>query len=128
MKKSTLVTLVLSGALVTGCDDRRQNSDWSSGNGEVVTNNTHVSGLGYYHAPYHGWFEYPYNFYRPGFGYYHGGLYSPEPFVSDVFSSTPSMSGTFGRGYGGGGGFGGSSSSISRGGFGSIGHGGGGGE
>ena len=23
-----------------------------------------------------GWFPYPFNYYRPGFGYYHGGIFS----------------------------------------------------
>jgi hypothetical protein len=127
MKKSGLVTLVLSGALVGGCDDRSQYGDPSYAAGASVTNNTHVSGLGYYHAPYQGWFEYPYNYYRPGFGYYHGGFCTPQPFVSEIFSSVPS--GSFAAwGASGGGvtrsGSAASSSSVSRGGFGSIGHGG----
>ena len=130
MKKSTMVTLVLSGALMSGCDDspRYGSQDYPGyPTGTDVTNNTYVSGLGYYHAPYRGWFQYPYNFYRPGFGYYHGGLYSPDPFVSDVVSSRPPLPSTFRTG--GMGATGGShpgsssfSSSVSRGGFGSIGH------
>lgn len=130
MKKSALVTLVLSGALAGGCDDGRQSADSGYTASTSVTNNTYVPGRGYYHAPYHEWFEYPYNYYRPGFGYFHGGAYSPQPYVSDVFSSFPSGS----AGYSGGGGEGAhfgsgeSSSGVSRGGFGSIGHGGSGGE
>ncbi|HUD82517.1 MAG TPA: hypothetical protein VMQ67_03400 [Candidatus Saccharimonadales bacterium] len=127
MKKSALVTLVLSGALVSGCDDRSQYGDPGYGAGANVTNNTYVSGLGYYHAPYHGWFEYPYNYYRPGFGYYHGGIYTPRPLVSGILSSPPSIPSTFGGSRGGGGAHFGStesSSSVTRGGFGSIGHGG----
>jgi hypothetical protein len=127
MKKSALVTLVLSGALVSGCDDQRQYGDLGHASGTDLTNNTYVSGLGYYHAPYHGWFEYPYNFYRPGFGYYHGGIYTPQPYVSDILSGPASIPST----YGGSGGAVGphvgsakSSSGVTRGGFGSIGHGG----
>jgi len=127
MKKSALVTLVLSGALVSGCDDRSQYGNPGYAAGTNVTNNTYVSGRGYYHAPYHGWFEYPYNYYRPGFGYYHGGIYTPQPYVSDILSG-PAFSPSA---YGGSGGGDGthssgtaSSSGVSRGGFGSIDHGG----
>jgi hypothetical protein len=127
MKKSTLVTLVLSGALAGGCDDQSQNGRSGQAANTILTNNTYTPSLGYYHAPYRGWFEYPYNYYRPGFGYYHGGTYSPQPEVSDVVASFPSRPFTFGTGGVGGGGHIGSiasSSSVSRGGFGSIGHGG----
>jgi hypothetical protein len=127
MKKSTLVTLVLSSALVNGCDDRNLYGNPGYAAGTNVTNNTYVSGMGYYHAPYHRWFEYPYNYYRPGFGYYHGGIYTPQPYVSDILSSPPSTPSTFGTPGGGGGthfGSAGSSSGVMRGGFGSIGHGG----
>jgi hypothetical protein len=126
MKKSALVTLVLSGALVSGCDDRNQYGYPGYAAATNVTNNAYVSGLGYYHAPYHGWFEYPYNYYRPGFGYYHGGIYTPQPYVSSIFSSSPSIS-TAPGGVGGGGARLGSaapSSAVTRGGFGSIGRGG----
>jgi hypothetical protein len=127
MKRSVLVTLVLSGALASGCDDGTQ---YAYAAGTTYTNNTYVSGRGYYHAPYHGWFEYPYNYYRPGFGYYHGGSYTPQPYVSDIESSSPSIPATYGRGGGGGARFGSgeSSSGVARGGFGSIGHGGFGGS
>jgi hypothetical protein len=114
VKKSTMVTLVLSSTLVSGCDERSAPANWSTqGDPPAVTNNTYVPGQGYYHAPYHGWFPYPYNFYRPGFGYYHGGIYTPGPVTSDVVASRPfavargpaSALETFGR-------------AISRGGFG----------
>jgi len=128
MKKSTIVTLVLSGALISACDQRRPYAYAVNATGTNVTNNAYVPGLGYYHAPYHDWFLYPYNYYRPGFGYYHGGFYSPQPDMSDISSSRP---GRIPGLVGGGGGFsgshvgsGGASSSVSRGGFGSIGHGG----
>ena len=127
MKKSALVTLVLSGALVSGCDDRNQYDDPAYAAGTNVTNNTYAPGLGYYHAPYHGWFEYPYNYYRPGFGYYHGGIYTPQPDVGDVQASQPSISSPHGGSVGADGArFGStpSSSGVTRGGFGSIGHGG----
>jgi hypothetical protein len=125
MKKSALVTLVLSTALVSGCDDPTPYGDRGYAAGTSVTNNTYVSGLGYYHAPYHGWFAYPYNYYQPGVGYYHGGVYTPQPYVSDIRSSLPNMPSAIGSG-GGGGRFGEarSSASVARGGFGSTGRGG----
>jgi len=124
MKKSALVTLVLSGALASGCDDGSQYGDPGYAASANVTNNTYVSGLGYYHAPYRGWFEYPYNCYRPGFGYYHGGIYTPQPYVSDILSSSPSIPSTYGGagGQGANSGSTGASSGVSRGGFGSTGH------
>lgn len=131
MKKSGLVTLVLSTALVSGCDDANQYGTPVYPAGAIITNNAYIPGMGYYHAPYHGWFEYPYNYYRPGFGYYHGGTFTPQPFVSDIIASDPSIRPTYGGGAGTGGGRWGSppsSSSVSRGGFGSIGHGGSSGE
>jgi hypothetical protein len=126
MKKSAFVTLVLSSALVSGCDDEMPYRYPAYATGTNVTNNTYVSGLGYYHAPYHGWFEYPFNYFRPGYGYYHGGIYSAQPYVSDIFSSRPFMPSSIGGGGGGGGrlGAGRSSASVARGGFGGTGHGG----
>ena len=124
MKKSSLVTLVLSTALVSGCDDQSQYADGSDGATASITNNTYVPGRGYYHAPYHSWFEYPYNYYRPGFGYYHGGTYTPRPYASDILVSRPAISHLGGAHFGPGEARGG----IARGGFGSIGHGGWGGS
>jgi hypothetical protein len=107
MKKSRLVTLVISGALLAGCEDRPVNRDWQYGD-QPLTNNTYSPGHGYWHAPYHDWFPYPYNSYYPGQGYYHGGNYSMTPHASDIISSRPSSSSSS-RG---------TSGSISRGGFG----------
>jgi hypothetical protein len=121
MKKSALVTLVLSTALAGGCDDRSQYGVPDETAGPPVTNNTYVVGRGYYHAPYHGWFEYPYNYYRPGFGYYHGGLYTPRPYTSPVLVSRPSISSMVGASRGAAGE---SHGGVARGGFGSIGRGG----
>jgi hypothetical protein len=131
MKKSGFVTLVLSTALVSGCDEPSQSGNPGYTADTNITNNAYVSGRGYYHAPYYGWYEYPYNYYRPGFGYYHGGIYTPRPFDSDIVASHPSVRTGYGVGGGGGGarmGSAASSSTVSRGGFGSIGHGGSSGE
>ncbi len=104
MKKSGLVTLVISGALLAGCEDRPGNGDWQYGD-QPLTNNAYSPGHGYWHAPYHGWFPYPYNSYYPGLGYYHGGTYSETPHSSGITSSRPFVSSR-------------TTSGISRGGFG----------
>jgi hypothetical protein len=98
-----------------------------------MTNNTYRPGYGYWHAPFRGWYPYPYNYYRPGFGYFAGGGYRPAPFVSPIIVSPPynwggGAYGGGGGGYGGGvSGYGRSSSpshsaNVTRGGFGSSGH------
>jgi hypothetical protein len=110
MKRSAYITLVLSGAvsgaLFTGCggsspgevEERRED-------GQMLTNNTHVAGRGYYHAPYHSWHPLPYNSFQPGAGYYHGGNYTTTPHVSSISASRSPVSPS-------------RSSGITRGGFG----------
>jgi hypothetical protein len=91
MKRSAHVALVISGAILTGCS--RSPRDWDSDpveTSEVLTNNTYVSGHGYYHAPYRAFYPHPYDFYFPGRGYYHGGTYSAMPERSTITSSSPS--------------------------------------
>ena len=88
MKKSSAVVLVISGAVLAGCDS--SSSGW--GSSQTYTNNHYVSGRGYYHAPYHAWYPFPYNHYDPvRRGYYHGGNYSSEPHVSAVTASRPAV-------------------------------------
>jgi hypothetical protein len=89
MKKSSVVVLVISGAMLAGCDS----SDWSSSeSSQTYTNNHYVAGRGYYHAPYHSWFPFPYNSYDASRGYYHGGQYTTGPHVSAITSSKPTVS------------------------------------
>lgn len=137
MKRSAVVTLVISGALLAGCDDKPaynqsayNSGDWSSNTNSAITNNTYVAGQGYWHAPYHAWYPYPYNYFRPGFGYYYGGRYYDHPDLNPIGASTPrsfTSSGTrVGSGYTGAGSSesssGGSHSSVARGGFGGSAH------
>ena len=119
MKKSSAVMLVISGALLTGCDS---SDNFSSGaDTQTYTNNHYVAGRGYYHAPFHGWYPIPYNTYDPARGYYHGGNYAATPHVSGITASKPAAGNASSRSSF----FGGSSSrssspsssSISRGGF-----------
>ncbi|MBI3867354.1 MAG: hypothetical protein HY299_02400 [Verrucomicrobia bacterium] len=141
MKRSTTIRLVLSGALagsaLTGCGPEETTTTASTQavsqdvdaitTSESYTNNHHVQGVGYYHAPYHSWWPHPYNYYLPGRGYYHGGNWSDQPHSSGLTSSQPTSSAarqaqtarsaTSSSGH---------SSAISRGGFGGSSHSGGG--
>lgn len=129
MKRSALVTLVLSGSLLAGCDEpgqeQVQSLEEQNGFQDTLTNNTYLEGQGYWHAPFHAWYPFPYNDYRPGLGYYAGGRFLDHPDTTPVTVTTyRSRSGTV---YSSGGSLGvGSSSShsssISRGGFGGSAH------
>ena len=136
MKRSRNVVLVLSGAiavgsLTTGCDQRPEVPSVSSE--ETYTNNQYHAGGGYYHAPNHAWYPYPYNYYEPARGYYRGGTWWPQSAPALVSSSKPIPSeaarvntSSFGSRVGSSSSSGSSSgsksgSSFSRGGFGSSG-------
>ena len=77
-----------------------------------MTNNTYVASHGYWHAPYHNWYPYPYNYFDPARGYFHGGQWSPAPHESTITASRPLAANSSGAGKPS------SSSHISRGGFG----------
>jgi hypothetical protein len=80
VKRSTAVALVLSGAILGGCSRRdEQPKSAAARDSQVVTNDTYIEGRGYYHAPFHAWYPFPYNFYSPGVGYYRGGTYYAQP-------------------------------------------------
>lgn len=91
MKRSNKIVLVLSGALATapiGCSNPSERSAAITPE-NTYTNNHHVSGAGYYHAPYYAWFPYPYNTFVPGRGYFHGGQWTQEPHQSAITASRP---------------------------------------
>lgn len=52
-------------------------------------NNDFTPGVGYYHAPYHAWYPYPYNHHDPARGYFAGGLWQAAPFVLAMMNSRP---------------------------------------
>jgi hypothetical protein len=89
VKRSRAIRLVLTGSLagagLVGCspDQPEVTSD------NVYTNNHYVSGAGYYHAPYQGWYPHPYNHYIPGQGYYHGGSWTRNPAAHTTTASRP---------------------------------------
>ncbi len=59
---------------------------------EEYPNNYYAPGMGYYHAPHHGFYPYQYNSFLPGRGYYYGGSWWPSASTSAVRTSTPSTS------------------------------------
>ncbi|MBI5394580.1 MAG: hypothetical protein HZA91_04710 [Verrucomicrobia bacterium] len=95
MKRSKSIRLVLIGGLsagaVTSCGpDGGQRGSASASN--VYTNNHYVSGLGYYHAPFRGWYSLPYNHYDPQRqGYFQGGQWAAAPHLSITNLSEPMM-------------------------------------
>ncbi len=92
MKRTTQLKLLLLGTLAgipfTGCDQGQES--WPPLSAEnTYTNNYHVPGHGYYHAPYHGWYSFPYNYYEPGRGYFHGGNWTSQRNESPELASRP---------------------------------------
>ena len=60
----------------------------------VYTNNFHVAGVGYYHAPFRAWYQVPYNFYEPKSGkYFYGGQWSATPHqsITNISAPTPEV-------------------------------------
>lgn len=56
----------------------------------LYTNDTHIQGAGYYHAPFQGFFPYPYNHYDAQRRmFYYGGQWGPAPHRSVVNISAP---------------------------------------
>lgn len=54
------------------------------------TNDDHIPGAGYYHAPFRGFFSFPYNYYDVNRKlYYYGGKWAPVPNRSIVNISAP---------------------------------------
>ena len=91
MKRSKSIRLVLIGGLsttaLTGCE---QKPSISAAN--VYTNNFHVSGAGYYHAPFRNWYPLPYNHFDAQKQlYFFGGQWNAQPFesITNISSPTP---------------------------------------
>ena len=95
MRRSKTIRLVLIGGLsasaLTACDPDRKEVISSE---NVYTNNHHVPGVGYYHAPFRDWFPLPYNHYDSQHGgYYHGGQWTATPHqsITNISSPTPTV-------------------------------------
>lgn len=92
MKRSEQIVLILSGAVASalvGCSD---SDDLKLSTATTYTNNHYVPGVGYYHAPFYGWFPHPYNTYDPARGYYYGGHWNAYPALPAVAASQPTAS------------------------------------
>ena len=58
--------------------------------GNAFTNDHHLPYVGFYHAPYRGWFVHRYNHFDPQQQkYFHGGQWSDQPHQSFTNISTP---------------------------------------
>jgi hypothetical protein len=93
VKRSKTIQLILlgtaTGAAFVGCDSGHDVSRARLSADNTYTNNHYVHGAGYYHAPYRAWYPYPYNSFRPGQGYYHGGQWSADPGIASIDASRP---------------------------------------
>jgi hypothetical protein len=91
VKRSRRVQLVLltgltAGALA-GCDS---GSPGSVSTENVYTNNHHIPGSGYYHAPFRAWYALPYNHFDPQKNqYFFGGQWATAPHASIINISAP---------------------------------------
>lgn len=97
MKRSRSIRLVLIGGLsagaLTSCGpDPVQRLPISAQS--AYTNNFQVPGVGYYHAPFRGWYAFPYNhFDAQSQRYFYGGQWGPSPHqsITNISSPTPEM-------------------------------------
>lgn len=99
-KRSGCVTLLLAGTVVSifsfgiySCvkdDDVSDDEVTEVENGHSYPNNHYIHGVGYYHAPFGGWFPNRYNEYDPSRGYFYNGGWNRSPDNSPVTSSVPS--------------------------------------
>ena len=89
MKRSQSIRLLIAGGVsvgsLVGC---KQQADLSADN--VYTNNFYLPGAGYYHAPFRGWYQLPYNHFDPQtMRYFYGGRWGKEPMESITNISSP---------------------------------------
>lgn len=99
-KRSGCVTLLLVGTVVSICsfgiyscakdDEVRDDEVTEIENGRSYPNNHYVPGVGYYHAPFGGFFPNQYNQYDASRGFYSNGHWGSTPDKSSVTSSVPS--------------------------------------
>lgn len=105
LRRSHKVALVLLGtAGVVGAgsiyDVWRRERDQAAANASATAkpiaedqtyrNDEYIPGVGYYHAPFFGWFPYRFNHHDPARGYFAGGQWRPQPAPADVAQSRPS--------------------------------------
>ena len=93
MKRSRIVRRVLLGGFTAGLATACGGSAEPRVTPEnYYTNDSFIRGAGYYHAPFQGFYQYPYNHYDPRRQrYYYGGQWGPAPHRSIVNISTPTL-------------------------------------
>ena len=102
----------LSAGALSGCTP---SGERTAGSEAVYTNNHHIAGVGYYHAPYRGWYTLPYNSFDANTRqYFHGGLWTPTPHesVTNISPPTPDQARRLAP----------AQAAVRRGGWGSTGH------
>jgi hypothetical protein len=115
VKRSKIIRLVLLGGVsagsLTACNPSGSNSISADA---YYTNNYHIAGVGYYHAPFRAWYSMPFNHYDVGTKrYFFGGTWATAPYQSITNISAPtSAAAQQAR----------SLASVSRGGFGRTSH------
>lgn len=92
MKRSRTVRRILlggltAGALVAGATSEAAQRITSE---NFYTNDSHIPGAGYYHAPFNAFFPQPYNYFDPQRKqYYFGGQWGATPHQSIINISVP---------------------------------------
>jgi hypothetical protein len=78
----------LSAGALAGCSQDPQPAPITRDN--FYTNNFHVPGVGYYHAPFRDWYALPYNHFDPRTQrYFYGGQWGTAPFETVTNISQP---------------------------------------
>jgi hypothetical protein len=94
VKRSRSIRLILLGGLsagvLAGCSPTPNPRTAPISQENFYTNNFHVPGVGYYHAPFRAWYSIPYNEFNPQMrSYFSGGEWRPAPFESITNISQP---------------------------------------
>jgi len=90
VKRSSKIKLLLAGGLAAGALASCGPNPTRVSTENVYVNDQQVPGAGYYHAPFHAFFNKPYNFYDAGRRqYYYGGLWGSDPYQSIINISAP---------------------------------------
>jgi hypothetical protein len=94
MKRSRTIRLLLLGGVsagaLAGCkpEEVRKAPITES---QLYTNDYHIAGVGYYHAPFRKWYALPYNHYdERNRRYFYGGQWAAAPHQSITNISSPS--------------------------------------
>jgi len=78
----------LSAGALSGCSPQPNPAPISQEN--YYTNNFHVPGVGYYHAPFRNWYSLPYNHFDPQtHRYFYGGQWGTAPYETITNISQP---------------------------------------